>query len=69
MVLTIADNGRGFDTHRGTEGTTDHYGLTTMRERAQQAGGSLTLTSTPGAGTTVEAIVPTRADDGRDGMD
>jgi len=69
VVLTIADNGRGFDTHRGTEGTTDHYGLTTMRERAQQAGGSLTLTSTPGAGTTVAAVVPTRADDGRDGMD
>ncbi len=69
VVLTIADNGRGFDTTRGTEGTTDHYGLTTMRERAQQAGGGLTLTSTPGAGTTVEAVVPTRADDGRDGMD
>lgn len=69
VVLTIADNGRGFDAARGTEGTTDHYGLTTMRERAQQAGGSLTLTSTPGRGTTVEAVVPTRADDGRDGMD
>lgn len=69
VVLTVADNGRGFDTTRGAEGTTDHYGLTTMRERAQQAGGSLTLTSTPGAGTTVEAVVPTRADDGRDGMD
>ncbi len=69
VVLTIADDGRGFDTVRGTEGTTDHYGLTTMRERAQQAGGRLTLTSTPGTGTIVEAVVPTRADDGRDGMD
>ncbi|HUR35611.1 MAG TPA: two-component regulator propeller domain-containing protein [Vicinamibacterales bacterium] len=63
ITLTIADNGRGFEVARGLEGTTDHYGLTTMRERAQQAGGCLTLTSEPGRGTVVEARVPTRPED------
>lgn len=69
VVLTIADNGRGFDSARGAERTTDHYGLTTMQERAQQAGGTLTITSTPGRGTTVEAVVPMRDDDDGDGVD
>ena len=56
-----ADNGRGFAAGRGPEGTTDHYGLTTMRERAQQAGGRLTIVSEPGKGTAVDAVVPTRS--------
>jgi len=63
VVLTIADNGHGFNPDRSQEGTTDHYGLTTMRERAQQAGGRLTISSAPGRGTTVEAVVPTRSED------
>jgi signal transduction histidine kinase/ligand-binding sensor domain-containing protein len=69
VALTVADNGRGFDMSRGPEGTTDHYGLTTMRERAEQAGGNLTITSTAGTGTTVEAVVPMggEADEARDG--
>jgi signal transduction histidine kinase/sugar lactone lactonase YvrE len=62
VALVISDNGQGFDVSRNGEGTTDHYGLTTMRERAEQAGGRLTLSSTPGRGTTVEAVVPIRRD-------
>ncbi len=62
VSLTVSDNGQGFDAARVAEGTTDHYGLTTMRERAQQAGGRLTITSTPPRGTTVEAVVPTRSE-------
>jgi signal transduction histidine kinase len=68
VTLTIADNGRGFDPARAAEGTTDHYGLTTMRERAQQAGGRLTITSSPGRGTTVEAVVPVTAGPEGDGV-
>jgi signal transduction histidine kinase/ligand-binding sensor domain-containing protein len=69
LTLTVRDNGRGFDVSRSAEGTTDHYGLTTMRERAQQAGGQLTITSTPGHGTIVDARVPAREDHAaRDGM-
>lgn len=63
VTLSIADTGRGFDTSRAVEGTTDHYGLTTMKERAQQAGGQLTITSSPGGGTLVEARIRTRTDD------
>ena len=62
VTLSIIDNGRGFDATRGVEGTTDHYGLTTMKERAQQAGGRLTITSAPGQGTTVEAVLQARTD-------
>ncbi len=58
VTLTVADNGQGFDPARAPEGTTDHYGLTTMRERAQQAGGRLTIRSAPGRGTTVDAVIP-----------
>ncbi|MGE3957659.1 MAG: two-component regulator propeller domain-containing protein [Vicinamibacterales bacterium] len=70
VTLSIADNGRGFDAARGAEGTTDHYGLTTMKERAEQAGGRLTITSSPGVGTTVEASLRTpgqAADDDESG--
>ena len=59
VELTVTDDGRGFDSSLGTEGTTDHYGLTTMRERAEQAGGRLLTTSTPGHGTRISARVPT----------
>jgi signal transduction histidine kinase/ligand-binding sensor domain-containing protein len=71
IVLSVTDNGRGFDAPKAQEQTTDHYGLTTMHERAQQAGGRLTITSAAGSGTTVEAVVPTRSDDSsaRSGQD
>lgn len=38
VVLTIADNGQGFDPEKVPIG---HYGLMTMRERAEAAGGRL----------------------------
>ena len=70
VLLRITDNGRGFDLTRSTE-TTDHYGLTTMRERAEQAAGSLTIRSTVGGGTTVEATVQAKpaTDETRNGFD
>jgi signal transduction histidine kinase/ligand-binding sensor domain-containing protein len=58
VALRVADDGRGFDADRTAEGTTDHYGITTMRERAEQVGGHVTITSRPGEGTVVEAVVP-----------
>jgi len=61
VALRIADDGRGFDLHHAVEGTTDHYGITTMRERAEQVGGHVTITSEPGHGTVVEAVVPAHA--------
>lgn len=52
--LAICDNGRGFDTHHVVPG---HLGLISMREHAQNAGGSLNLMSGD-SGTTVEAWLP-----------
>lgn len=53
--LEVVDDGIGFDPARSRPG---HLGLGTMRERAESLGGTLDVTSRPGAGTTVVATVP-----------
>lgn len=59
VTLRVIDDGCGFEPGRGGAGTTnDHYGITTMHERAQQIGGQVSISSAPGAGTTIEAVVP-----------
>jgi signal transduction histidine kinase len=58
VALRVADDGRGFDAQHAAESTSDHYGITTMRERAEQVGGHVTISSQPGRGTVVEAVVP-----------
>jgi PAS domain S-box-containing protein len=55
VMLTIADDGRGFDPGSVRRG---RWGMSTMRERAEAAGGRLAVESAPGAGTTVRAAVP-----------
>jgi signal transduction histidine kinase len=55
VVLRIIDNGTGFDTTRQFKG---HWGLHTMRERAEMHGGQLQIDSTLGAGTRVIAEFP-----------
>jgi two-component system sensor histidine kinase UhpB len=55
VVLAVHDDGQGFDVSRARRG---RWGMTTMRERAEAAGGSLRLQSAPGEGTRVEATVP-----------
>ncbi|MGE3958683.1 MAG: two-component regulator propeller domain-containing protein [Vicinamibacterales bacterium] len=55
--LTIEDDGCGFDVG-GASHATDHWGLTTMRERARQVQARFTLFSEVGVGTTVTVIVP-----------
>ena len=55
--LTIADNGCGLDPLDQTNRRDDneHFGLLTMRERAEQVGGNLRIESVPGTGTRVHA--------------
>lgn len=55
IVITITDDGRGFDTNRVEPGS---HGVSGMRHRAQMFGGSFRLTSTPGRGTQVRARIP-----------
>jgi PAS domain S-box-containing protein len=57
LLLTIQDDGRGFDAAAVT-GTS--LGLGIMRERAEAAGGTLTLDSVIGRGTTIQVTIPNR---------
>jgi PAS domain S-box-containing protein len=52
ISLTIADDGIGYDTGRQRQ-EKPTYGMTTMRERAEAIGASLTVDTTPGRGTRV----------------
>lgn len=56
VVVVVEDNGAGFDPAQIGEGK--HIGLLGMRERADTLGGSLTIESGPGKGTTIVAEVP-----------
>jgi signal transduction histidine kinase len=53
--LSIEDDGQGFD-ERGVEEA--QLGLAGMRARAARLGGTVTIRSRPGVGTTVETLIP-----------
>lgn len=55
----VRDDGVGFDADAPARA--DSYGLHTMRERVEQLGGSLTIDSTPGVGTSVVAQLPVKS--------
>jgi signal transduction histidine kinase len=59
-VLTVSDDGSGFDPAAGAAGG---HGLRTMRERALLCGGVLQVDSAPGRGTRVVARIPLPAGD------
>ena len=60
-VLTIADDGQGFDTASvGQARKRSGWGLVTMRERAEGVGATLRIDSSPGAGTHVVVRMPRR---------
>ncbi len=52
ICLKVEDDGLGFDTKQSQ--ATGHYGLAGMRERAQAAGGDLTISSQRGQGTRIQ---------------
>ncbi len=55
IVLSVSDDGRGFAPEQAPRG---RWGMSTMRERAEAAGGRLSVESSPGQGTRVRAAVP-----------
>ena len=56
IVLSLKDNGVGFDTEApGPEG---HFGMAMMRERAQVGGGRFEVESAPGEGATITVRFP-----------
>jgi PAS domain S-box-containing protein len=56
VILTVSDNGQGFDL--AIERDEQHHGLRNLRGRAEEAGGTFSITATPGAGTTVRVWIP-----------
>jgi signal transduction histidine kinase len=60
LVLTVRDDGRGFDVAAALEEAArgESLGLLGMQERAQLAGGAMTITPGEGAGTIVRAEFP-----------
>ncbi|MGW5974799.1 GAF domain-containing sensor histidine kinase [Streptomyces sp. NPDC055186] len=56
-VLRVTDDGKGFDPQI-IRSAGRHLGLVSMRDRANGVGGSLTVESAPGKGTTIEMEVP-----------
>lgn len=55
-LLSIADDGKGFDPADASAG--EGFGLTSMRERAELAGGTLDIATGRGVGTRVEVRLP-----------
>jgi signal transduction histidine kinase len=55
--LTVRDNGVGFAAN-GSAARAGGFGIVSMRERAAGIGGQLEVDSEPGAGTTVEVLLP-----------
>jgi len=64
FLLTVQDDGQGFDLAGSNTYVPGHLGLASMHERAAQAGGWSRVESLPGAGTTVRAWVPVSYEDG-----
>jgi two-component system, NarL family, sensor kinase len=59
--LSVTDNGRGFDAPQvlGRERAASGLGLRGMQERIEALGGMLLISSQPGAGASVTAVVMT----------
>jgi len=56
--LTVKDSGAGFDPHDAIRGR--GLGLSSMSERLKAVGGQLSIHSTKGRGTLIQAVVPLR---------
>ncbi|NTU78827.1 MAG: GAF domain-containing sensor histidine kinase [Chloroflexales bacterium] len=58
--MRIADDGCGFDPREGAAAQTEgkHFGLTSMRERAEALGGQIQLDSALGQGTIITVTLP-----------
>ncbi len=64
VLLSVRDDGAGFDTAFGDHTVLGHIGLAAMRERAEAAGGWCRVESVPGHGTKLEAWVPADVEGG-----
>ncbi len=65
VEVQVRDNGRGFDASRVGTTMKEHggFGLFSVRERMRALGGSATIRSAPGQGTTTVLLMPADTDD------
>jgi signal transduction histidine kinase len=57
ILLSVRDDGCGFDAAHAHSSKAGHFGLLGMRERAEKVRGRLNIVSSPGIGTTVQVTV------------
>ncbi len=57
LSFEVTDDGIGFDTSAAAPG---HLGMRSMRERIEQLGGNIDISSAPGRGSTVAGKIPSR---------
>jgi signal transduction histidine kinase len=60
VVLTVSDDGCGFEPRAAAAADPLHFGLQGMRGRARRLHGNFLLDSAPGRGTTVRVELPIR---------
>lgn len=59
ILITVADDGAGFDTTRAIDDSRPHIGLKNVKKRLNtQCGGSLQIHSEPGTGTEIKIVLP-----------
>ncbi len=58
LFLLVSDDGIGFAQGTRSRSVFPRFGLSTMKERAESIGASISIDSTPGAGTSVRVEVP-----------
>lgn len=63
ILITVEDDGHGFDNKSRPRQSDGHFGLETMKGRAERIGGSLTVESELGKGTTITATAPLKSFD------
>jgi signal transduction histidine kinase len=64
LVVSVEDDGRGFRPEQRARTGWPHFGLQTMRERAEAIGGRFEIDSEPNRGTNVRVRVPLAAENG-----
>ena len=67
LTFSVVDDGRGFDPANARDSKVGHFGILGMKERAKAFGGSVTISSSPEAGTEVSVVLEDN-DESKDGQ-
>ncbi|MFM1903953.1 MAG: hypothetical protein RLZZ440_1853, partial [Planctomycetota bacterium] len=63
LLVSVRDDGIGFDMEARPRGRDGHFGIEGMRQRVHRIGGVLRIESRPAAGTEIQAEIPVRVFD------